>query len=259
MSTILFDKIVFGPVHSRRLGVSLGMNLLPVDGKLCSFDCIYCECGLNGERRTHTKLPTREEVKEALIQKLSTMQSEGIAPDVITFAGNGEPTMHPQFEGVIEDTIATRNRFFPKAKIAVLSNSTMLHKEGVFRALNKIEDNILKLDSISDSRIGQLNAPNSPAFTFDRLLEQLCRFNGNLIIQTMFLKGEVDGKSVTNTTENEISGWLEALKQIKPKQVMIYTIDRETPVKNLKKVTKEELEAIADRARQEGFDVTVSA
>ena len=167
--------------------------------------------------------------------------------------------MHPEFAGIIDDTIETRNRFFPKAKIAVLSNSTMLHKEDVFLALNKIEDNILKLDSVSDSRIGQLNVPNSPSFTFDRLLEQLCHFNGNLIIQTMFLKGEVDGESVTNTTEPEISGWLEALKQIKPKQVMIYTIDRETPVKNLKKVTKDELEAIADRARREGFEVTVSA
>lgn len=259
MSTILFDKIVFGPIHSRRLGVSLGMNLLPTDGKLCSFNCIYCECGLNEERRTRSKLPTRAEVKEALIQKLSAMQAQGVAPDVITFAGNGEPTMHPEFAGIIDDTIETRDRFFPNAKIAVLSNSTMLHKEEVFQALNKIEDNILKLDSILDSRIRQLNVPNSPAFTFSRLLEQLCRFNGNLIIQTMFLKGEIDGESVTNTTEHEISGWLEALRQIKPKQVMIYTIDRETPVKNLKKVTKEELEAIADRARCEGFDVTVSA
>lgn len=259
MSTILFDKIVFGPIRSRRLGVSLGINLLPTDGKLCSFNCIYCECGLNEERRTHSKLPTRVEVKEALIQKLSAMQAEGVTPDVITFAGNGEPTMHPEFAGIIDDTIETRNRFFPTAKIAVLSNSTMLHKEDVFQALNKVEDNILKLDSVLDSRIAQLNAPNSPAFTFNRLLEYLCRFNGNLIIQTMFLKGEVSGESVTNTTEPEIAGWLEALKQIKPKQVMIYTIDRETPVKNLKKVTKEELEVIADRARKEGFEVTVSA
>lgn len=259
MSTILFDKIVFGPVHSRRLGVSLGMNLLPVDGKLCSFNCIYCECGLNEERRTRTKLPAREEVKEALIRKLTDMQAEGIAPDVITFAGNGEPTMHPEFGGIIEDTIATRNRFFPSAKIAVLSNSTQLHKEEVFQALNKVEDNILKLDSVLDTRIRQLNAPNSPSFTFDRLLEQLCCFDGNLIIQTMFLRGELDGVSVDNTTEAEIEGWLEALKRIKPKQVMIYTIDRETPVKALKKVSKEELETIASRARREGFDVSVSA
>lgn len=259
MSTILFDKIVFGPIHSRRLGVSLGMNLLPTDGKLCSFDCIYCECGLNEDRRTHSKLPAREEVKEALIQKLTSMQAEGIAPDVITFAGNGEPTMHPDFGGIIDDTIATRNRFFPNAKIAVLSNSTMLHKEAVFQALNKIEDNIMKLDSVLDSRIHQLNAPNSPTFTYDKLLQQLCRFEGNLIIQTMFLKGEIDGENIDNTTEPEIAGWLEALKQIRPKQVMIYTIDRETPVKALRKVTKGELEIIADRARKEGFEVSVSA
>lgn len=259
MSTILFDKIVFGPIHSRRLGVSLGVNLLPVDGKLCSFDCIYCECGLNNDRRTHSRLPLREEVREALIEKLSTMQSEGVAPDVITFAGNGEPTMHPDFGAIIEDTITTRNRFFPMAKIAVLSNSTMLHKEKVFEGLNKIEDNILKLDSVLDGRIRQINVPNSPAFTYDTLLEQLVRFKGNLIIQTMFLKGEVDGVSVDNTTETEIAGWIDALKRIKPKQVMIYTIDRETPVKALRKVTKEELEMIADRARNEGFEVSVSA
>ena len=259
MSTILFDQIVFGPIHSRRLGVSLGMNLLPTDGKLCSFNCIYCECGLNEERRTHTKLPAREEVKEALVQKLTAMQAEGITPDVITFAGNGEPTMHPEFGGIIEDTIATRNHFFPSARIAVLSNSTMLHKEPVFQALNQIEDNIMKLDSVLDTRIRQLNVPNVPSFTFDKLLQQLCRFDGNLIIQTMFLRGEIEEESVDNTTEPEIAGWLEALKQIKPKQVMIYTIDRETPVKALRKVTIDELEVIAERARKEGFEVSVSA
>lgn len=259
MSTILFDKIIFGPIQSRRLGVSLGINLLPADGKLCSFNCIYCECGLNEDRRTHSKLPTRAEVKEALVQKLTSMQAEGIMPDVITFAGNGEPTVHPEFGYIIEDTIATRNRFFPKAKIAVLSNATMLHKESVFQALNKVDDNILKLDSVLDSRIQQLNVPNSPAFTFESLLKHLCRFEGNLIIQTMFLKGELNGESVDNTTGQEIEGWLEALKQISPKQVMIYTIDRETPVKDLRKVSKADLETIAERARKEGFDVSVSA
>lgn len=259
MSTILFDKIIFGPIHSRRLGVSLGVNLLPADGKLCSFNCIYCECGLNEDRRTYSHMPSREEVKEALISKLSGMQKEGDRPDVITFAGNGEPTMHPEFGGIIDDTIATRNLFFPNTKIAVLSNSTMLHREDVFQALNKIEDNILKLDSVLDSRIQQLNAPNSPIFSYDTLLKQLIRFDGNLIIQTMFLKGEPDGISVDNTTEEEISGWIEALRQIKPRQVMIYTIDRETPIKSLKKVSKEEMDTIANRARKEGFVVSVSA
>lgn len=258
MSTILFDKIVFGPIHSRRLGVSLGMNLLPVDGKICTFDCIYCECGWNKDHRVVSRFPSRESVREALETKLSSMRAEGVAPDVITFAGNGEPTVHPEFEGIIDDTITLRDRFFPSAKIAVLSNSTMLGKPGVFRALNRVEDNILKLDSVLDSRIRQLNAPNQPSFCFARLLEDLCRFDGNLIIQTMFLRGELDGKSVDNTTEEEIVGWLEALKKIHPKQVMIYTIDRETPAKNLRKVPKTELEVIADRARALGFDVSVA-
>lgn len=258
MSTILFNQIIFGPIHSRRLGISLGVNLLPTDGKICSFDCIYCECGLNKEGRTRSRMPGREEVKAALEAKLLAMKTEGIKPDVITFAGNGEPTMHPDFGAIIDDTIEVRNRLCPKTKIAVLSNSTMLHKPAVFDALNKIEDNILKLDSVFDSRIGQLNVPNSPSFTFEKLLEQLIRFKGNLIIQTMFLRGECNGESVDNTTEEEISGWLEALKKINPKQVMIYTIDRETPIRSLRKVSKEDLEVIADRARQLGFEVSVS-
>lgn len=258
MATILFDQIIFGPIHSRRLGVSLGVNLLPTDGKICSFDCIYCECGLNKDGRTRSRMPRREEVKEALETKLLAMCEEGVKPDVITFAGNGEPTMHPDFGAIIDDTIEVRNRLCPEAKIAVLSNSTMLYKPAVFDALNKIEDNILKLDSVLDRRIQQLNAPNSPSFTFGQLLEQLLLFEGNLIIQTMFLRGECNGESVDNTTEEEINGWLQALQKIKPKKVMIYTIDRETPVSGLRKVGKEDLEAIADRARELGFEVSVS-
>lgn len=258
MATILFDQIVFGPVHSRRLGVSLGMNLLPADGKYCSFNCIYCECGLNEERRTRSKLPTREEVKAQLESKLAAMQAEGVAPDVITFAGNGEPTIHPEFGGIISDTLALRDRFFPKAKVAVLSNATQLHRAEVVEALLKVDDNILKLDSVLDSRIRQLNVPASSEFTARKLIEQLSRFNGRLIIQTMFLKGDVAGVSVDNTTEEEIDGWIEALKAIRPRQVMIYTIDRETPLRSLQKQPKEVLDALAARARKEGFDVTVS-
>lgn len=258
MATLLFDQIVFGPVHSRRLGVSLGMNLLPADGKYCSFNCIYCECGLNEERRTRSKLPTRAEVKAQLESKLAAMQAEGVAPDVITFAGNGEPTIHPEFGGIISDTLALRDRFFPKAKVAVLSNATQLHRAEVVEALLKVDDNILKLDSVLDSRIRQLNVPASSEFTARKLIEQLSRFNGRLIIQTMFLKGDVAGRSVDNTTEEEIDGWIEALKAIRPRQVMIYTIDRETPLHSLQKQPKEVLDALAARARKEGFDVTVS-
>ena len=258
MSTILFDKIVYGPIHSRRLGVSLGVNLFPADGKLCTFNCIYCECGFNEDHRTRTPMPRRKEVKEQLTKKLDEMRADGLVPDVITFAGNGEPTLHPDFAGIIEDTIAIRDQHCHSAKIAVLSNSTMLDKEPVFQTLCKVDDNIMKLDSVLDSRIRQIDNPNQPGFCFEKLLKNLCRFEGNLIIQTMFLRGERDGVKVDNTTEEEISGWLEALKQIRPKQVMIYTIDRETPLKTLYKVSKEDLDAIAQRAREAGFQVSVS-
>lgn len=258
MGTILFDKIVYGPVHSRRLGVSLGVNLFPPDGKLCTFNCVYCECGFNEDRHTRTPLPKRSEVKTQLMQKLDDMRSSGLIPDVITFAGNGEPTLHPDFAGIIDDTIEIRNAHCPSAKIAVLSNSTMLDREHVFQALCKVEDNIMKLDSVLDSRIRQIDNPNKPGFCFDALLKNLCRFNGNLIIQTMFLRGEKDGIKIDNTTEEELEGWICALKQIKPRQVMIYTVDRETPLKSLYKVSKPDLDSIADRARREGFDVTVS-
>lgn len=258
MSTLLFDKIVFGPIHSRRLGVSLGMNLLPTDGKVCSFDCIYCECGFNKDRKAQHRMPTRKEVSNSLRERLTQMQADGVTPDVITFAGNGEPTLHPDFEYIIADTIAMRDALCPKAKIAVLSNATQLHKESVCRALNRVDDNILKIDSVLDSRIRQIDRPHASGFCFAQLLEQLKRFEGNLMIQTMFLKGDVDGQSVNNMTEEEITGWLDALRQIAPKQVMIYTIDRETPAKGLLKATHEELDGIAERVRQAGFNVSVS-
>ena len=255
---LLFDEIIYGPVHSRRLGVSLGVNLFPSDGKLCTFNCVYCECGFNEDRRPHSRMPRREEVREQLTRKLDAMRAEGLLPDVITFAGNGEPTLHPDFAGIIDDTIAIRDQHCPSAKIAVLSNSTMLDRKDVFQALCRIEDNIMKLDSVLDARIRQIDNPTQPGFCFEKLLKNLCRFEGNVIIQTMFLRGERDGVSLDNTTEEEIAGWLNALKQIRPRQVMIYTIDRETPLKSLRKVSPEDLDAIAEQARREGFDVTVS-
>ena len=259
MSTILFDKIIYGPLRSRRLGLSLGVNLFPNDGKLCNFNCIYCECGYNEDFRPHTAMPQREDVKAALSEQLRKMQKEEQPPDVITFAGNGEPTMHPDFAEIIEDTIALRNEYCQTARIAVLSNSTMLHKPTVFAALRRVDDCLLKVDSVLDKRIQQINVPNQPYFTYQKLIGDLCRFEGNLIIQTMFLKGEKNGESVDNTTTEEVDGWVEALKKIRPRKVMIYTIDRETPLKTLQKVSKEELEAIADKARAEGFEVSVSA
>lgn len=258
MATALFHDIVFGPVHSRRLGISLGVNLLPGDGKVCSFDCIYCECGYNAERRTTHRLPTRDEVREALYRKLYERHNNGEKLDVITFAGNGEPTMHPQFATIIDDTIALRDTYFPEAKVSVLSNSTRIDRKEVFDALCKVDNNILKLDSVFDDTIRLINVPVASKFSAAELIDHLCRFEGRLIVQTMFLQGTHEGNVVDNTTEREVSAWLQALQRIAPRQVMIYTIDRDTPEKNLHKASPEILDAIARRVKSLDIDTTVS-
>lgn len=258
MSTILFDQIVFGPIISRRLGVSLGVNLLLTNGKVCSFNCIYCECGLNEERRAQGKLPTRQQVYDALKAKLEQLTEEKVTPDVITFAGNGEPTVHPEFAAIIDDTIELRNTYFPNAKISVLSNATRIDRDSVVEALKKVDNNILKLDSMLDDKMRLINAPNSPSFSVEKLIPLLKRFDGKLIIQTMFLKGTCNGVSVDNTSAKEVELWLNALKEVKPQSVMIYTIDRETPIKELQKASKEVLDSIAEKVKEAGFEVSVS-
>ena len=258
MSTFLFDEIIFGPVKSRRLGVSLGINLLPTNIKVCSFDCIYCECGWTPKKYTEkAKLPTRLEVKEKLEFKLTEMAVQKELPDVITFAGNGEPTLHPEFAGIIDDTILLRNRLAPNARIAVLSNATMLHKPTVFNALLKVEDNIQKLDSAYSSTIEIMDCPNGN-FDLNRLVNQLSAFNGKVIIQTMFIKGTFKDQVVDNTTETEISAWIELLKKIKPAQVMLYSVDRDTPLETLTRVQSTELKAIAAIVADAGIPTLVS-
>lgn len=254
---ILFDELIFGPVHSRRLGLSLGVNLLPVDAKICSFDCIYCECGFNTTMK-ESPIPTREQVKETLEAKLKEMKSEGRIPDVITFAGNGEPTLHKDFEGIIDDTIALRNTYCPSAKVSVLSNSTRIHKPNVFRALNKVDNNILKFDSATDRTMKLINCPVGKHINVEWFIEHLKTFDGRLIIQTMFLRGEFKGEQFDNTTDTEVEAWLNALEQIRPQQIMIYSLDREAPTKTLQKITVEEMEVIAAKARKRGFEVSVA-
>lgn len=255
--TVIFPSPIFGPIHSRRLGVSLGINLLPDDGKVCSFDCIYCECGFNAERRTKKLLPTREEVRTALEEKLKDMQANGPAPDVLTFAGNGEPTAHPHFPEIIEDTLALRDKYFPKAKVSVLSNSTFIDRPAVFEALNKIDNNILKLDTVDEEYIHLLDRPNGK-YSVKKIIERMKEFEGNCIVQTMFLKGSYQGKDVDNTSDKYVLPWIEAVKEIAPRQVMIYTIDRETPDHNLQKATHEELDRIVALLEKEGIRATAS-
>jgi len=254
---ILFDQIIFGPIHSRRLGLSLGVNLLPIDAKICSFNCIYCECGFNTTMHD-SPIPTRDQVRETLDAKLQEMVAEGQIPDVITFAGNGEPTLHAEFEGIIDDTIALRNKYCPTAKVSVLSNSTRVHKPHIFAALNKVDNNILKFDSAIDRTMKLMDQPVGKHINVAWFIEHLKKFEGRLIIQTMFLRGEVQGEKLDNTTDQEVEAWIQALEQIRPQQVMMYSLDREAPTKNLQKVSVDELNIIAEKVRAKGFDVSVA-
>ncbi len=254
---ILFDQVIFGPIHSRRLGLSLGVNLLPIDAKICSFNCLYCECGFNTTIKEFP-FPTRQQVSEILSTKLRQMADANQIPDVITFAGNGEPTLHPDFEGIIDDTLALRNELCSSAKVSVLSNSTRVHKPNIFRALLKVDNNILKFDSAIDRTMKLIDQPVGKHINVEWLIEQLQRFEGKLIIQTMFIRGEYNGEAFDNTTDEEVLAWIKALKSINPQQVMIYSLDREAPVSSLQKVTVTELNEIAERVKEAGFDVSVA-
>ncbi len=261
MSTIIYPSPIFGPVHSRRLGISLGINLMPADGKVCTFDCIYCECGLNADHRPKLPRPTREEVARALEATLRQMAADGQHPDVLTFAGNGEPTAHPEFAGIIDDTIRLRDALCPLAKVSVLSNATQLHRKDVFDALLRVDNNIQKLDTVDIDFIRRIDRPVSKKYDVETIIEQLRQFRGHVIIQTMFLKGneELTGvQPLDNTTDDFVLPWLEAVKTIAPEQVMIYTIDRETPVSYLQKASHEELNRIRDMVIAEGIPCTAS-
>lgn len=255
--TSLYDNIIFGPVRSRRLGLSLGVNLLPIESKLCSFDCIYCECGWNDEHPGKRRFNAREDVYAMLDATLEKMVAAGTPPDVITFAGNGEPTLHPDFENIIADTISLRDKHCPEAKVSVLSNATQIHRADVCRALRRVDNNILKLDSAFDATVQLMNKPQG-SYTVARTVELLRAFEGELIVQTMFLRGEYLGQRVDNTTEEEVSAWLKLIEEIAPKQVMVYSLDRDTPCQTIEKVEKEELRAIAARVEALGIACSVA-
>lgn len=258
---MLFDSIVYGPIHSRRLGVSLGVNLLPTTTKRCSFDCIYCECGFNpAPSAHHGVLPTPVQVHDALEQTLSTLTRQ---PDVITFSGNGEPTIHPDFIEIIRITCALRDRYCPAAKVSVLSNSTQLHRPSVVEALLMCDNRILKLDSAIDATMRLIDQPVNPHLTVRDIVSSLKQFDGNFTLQTCFLRGDVPGtegvRHVDNTTPEELAAWYDVVRELKPKQVMIYDIDRAAPVQNLEKISPEQMQQIAAPLRDAGIDVVVSA
>jgi len=245
---MLFEKIIFGPIRSRRFGISLGINLIPTTQKICTFDCIYCECGWTQDVNTQ-HFPTREQVRSMLQQTLEQMKQQNEAPDSITFSGNGEPTLHPDFAAIIDDTIALRNQYFPQAITTVLSNSTTLDKMPVFEALKKVDNNTMKLDAGTETTFRRLDRCFNKEMTLDRITDNLCRFEGDLLVQTLFLRGSYAGERIDNTTEAEVAEWLKRLERIRPRKVLLYPIDRATPAKDLEYIARQELEIIAEKVR----------
>lgn len=252
---MLFTSIVYGPIHSRRLGVSLGINLMPTNAKLCTFDCVYCECGWN-QPVSHPQLPTREQVRDALKAQLQNLNTP---LNVITFSGNGEPTLHPDFLGIIQDTCELRDLYCPEAKISVLSNSTQLMREDVVEALRLCDNRILKLDSAIDDTMRLIDQPVNPNLSVKQIVKRLQQFDGDFTLQTCFLHGEYQGKIIDNTTSEELQAWYQIIEVLHPKQVMIYVIDRTTPLQTLSKVPAEQMQQIAQPLRDKGIDVIVCA
>jgi wyosine [tRNA(Phe)-imidazoG37] synthetase (radical SAM superfamily) len=248
-----FDDIVFGPIFSRRLGSSLGVNILPSKGKLCNFDCVYCECGWNKDGAVpDRRFPVLAEVEAALKEKMSKAAAEGIPVDSITFSGNGEPTMNPDFAEIIDVTLKLRDQYFPDAKVSVLSNATLLGRERIAQALMKVDNPILKIDASSQELVEKINKPVG-TYSLEKVIENLKNFNGNFILQTMFLRSSEFDTAVPEA----LASWHEIVRTLKPRQVMVYTIDRETPDKTLGKYTVEEMTAMVQPLIDEGFDIQV--
>ena len=247
-----FDEVVFGPIRSRRLGSSLGVNVLPTKGKLCNFDCIYCECGWNKDGVSDKRFPCLAEVEAALEKRLAELSQDDVPVDSITFSGNGEPTINPDFSAIVDATVRLRNQFYPSAKISVLSNATMLGREDVFEALKKVDNPILKIDASSDELISKINKPQG-AYSLSKVIERLKAFDGNFVLQTMFLRSE----DFNAQEADALAAWIEIVRDLKPREVMVYTIDRETPDKTLRKYSVEEMQEFVRPLVDDGFNVQI--
>ena len=244
------EKTVFGPIFSRRLGSSLGINLLPENGKICNFDCIYCECGWNRDGRGDRKLPTLEELRTALEIKLKECHDAGTPIDSITFSGDGEPTLHPEFPSIVDVTLALRDAWYPDAQVSVLSNATGIRREGVFEALRKVDNPILKLDAPTDEAARLVNQPVG-VYHVDDIVADLARFEGRFVLQTMFLKAP------GFRSGDWVDAWMDIVRRLRPREVMVYTIDRPTPQRGLEKYTPEEMRALVQPLIDEGFAIQI--
>ena len=258
MATFLWSDIVFGPIHSRRVGTSLGINLLPVCGKLCTFDCVSCECGdlSSGAPRKDRRMPSLEQVVEAMSSRFAALHAEGVKVDSISFTGNGEPTLHKDFPAIIDKVVELRDKYFPQAVISVFSNSTTLGRPGVFEALMKVDNRIMKVDCSDAATVAAINRP-AGQFSLEKVLDDLERFNGDFILQTMFFKGSLDGREIDLTAPELVAGWSDIVRRLHPSKIMAYSLDRDTPVAGLRKVEREELQAITAPLRDEGFEIEI--
>lgn len=257
MEPDIYKTNILGPIHSRRLGISLGVNLLPADGKVCSFDCLYCECGYNKDHRGG-HMPVASEVLQQLETKLCKMAADGEQLDVITFAGNGEPTLHPHFAEVIDRTLELRDRYYPEVKVSVLSNASRISNSKVFDALLKVDNNILKIDGGRDATVRLIDRPVEDSYTLRQVVTRMKAFKGELIVQTMFVRGEHDGIAIDNTLPEEVAAWADLMREISPKQIMVYSLDRPTPEPNLKKVSKEEMARLVQPLVDEGYNISIA-
>lgn len=246
------EDTVFGPIFSRRLGSSLGINLLPEKGKFCNFDCIYCECGWNADGKDDKRLPSAEDVRLALEKKLRDCADTRTPIDSITFSGDGEPTLNPEFPQIIDITLELRDRYFPKARVSVLSNSTMVHKDAVFEALKKVDNPIMKLDAPTDALAALINKP-AGNYSVRKIVHDLKRFEGNFILQTMFLKGN----GFDSSNPESLGKWMEIVRELRPREVMVYTIARDTPMKGLEKFTPQQMKDLVQPLIEEGFTIQI--
>ena len=252
VSAMLREETVFGPIHSRRLGSSLGINLLPVNGKICSFDCIYCECGWNRDGKDDKRLPSAAEVRSALQDKLSALMLEGVRIDSITFSGDGEPTLNPEFPRIIEDTLRLRDVFYPDAKVSVLSNATRVHVPEVFEALRKVDNPIMKSDAPTDELVRLIDNP-APGYSLARTIEALRRFEGDFVLQTMFLRSP----DFDSSSPEVLDGWKAIVRDLRPRKIMVYTIDRPTPMQGLEKFSVELMRSLVSDLIEEGFNIDI--
>ena len=245
---MLREETVFGPIHSRRLGSSLGINLLPRQGKFCTFDCIYCECGWNKDG----VLPTAAQVRSALEDKLAACMLNGTPIDSITFSGDGEPTLNPEFPRIIDDTLKLRDAYYPDAKVSVLSNATRVHVPEIAAALKRVDNPILKIDAPTDALIDRIDHP-APGYRLERVLEALRGFHGDFVLQTMFLRSP----DFDSASPEVLDGWMDIVRDLRPRKIMVYTIDRPTPAQGLEKYSAAQMRALVQPLLDEGFRIDI--